>query len=408
MKVVFGLGFLLLIAGNECVAQTRVEPVVVTDANVPATDAESTSPRSPQSATIAPVTKLGAAELQRLAPERLEDALLYQTGINAGIEQTGLGTAVVVRGVELNNRVYLNGQLDFQRRFVRDFSTVESVWIARGPTTATFGFASPAAVIQMQTPQARVGAASFASFSVSAGSAQFSRFMVDVGAPCGSACAVRAIAVSQQGHTLTPGADVDRNNALLAAKVQLSADSQLRVELERQENTRQFSFGTVVLSGTPIFDVSYNAPQSKALRRYERGSVYFEHAISPNFDLHAAYSDWRLFRDENLVGYFAIQSPTRLSGYYTAYVDNARQTSSLVSARVKANVLGATTEVSFGYEANTARALLDGAQQIGSFTINPRVPDFNNALSGLAPLRRYRADAQRDDGAFAQARATWD
>ena len=402
------LSLLLLIASNQTFAQTRVDPVFVTGTNAQPPESESPPPRSPQSATIVLVTKLGIAELQRLAPERLEAALGYQIGINTGIEQTGLGTAVVVRGVELNNRVYLNGQLDFQRRFVRDFSTVESVLIARGPATATFGFASPAAVIEMRTPQARVGAAPFASVSMSAGDAQFSRFLVDVGTPCGAACAVRAIAVSQQGHTLTPGADADRNNVLLAAKVQLLAASQLRIELERQQNTRQFSFGTVVLSGTPIFDVSYNAPQSKALRRYERGSVYLEHAVSSVFDLYAAYSDWRLFRDESLVGYFAIQSPTRLSGYYTAYVDHARQSSSLVSARMKASALGAATELSVGYEANTARALLDGEQQIGSFTLDPRAPDFSNALSGLKPLRRYRADAQRDDGAFAQARAAWD
>lgn len=383
-------------------AQQRLEPIVVE--GTPQKSLPLVSPRTAEVQLMdnATVTSVDSNELSLRRPQRVEDLAGYQAGVLPGIEQGGLGTALVIRGVEVNNRVYVNGQIDFQRRFVRDFASIESVTILRGPASTLFGFGSPAGAVIFDTKRPMWMA--HGSADVSGGSNGYFRSEIDVGTVFGGTSAVRLISATQQGRSSTQNVDIDRDNTYATLEVKPNTSTKLRVEFEEQINRRPFAFGTVYLDGRVIYDAQYVAPQSNARRTYDRASVYADHEISPTVSVHAAASTWRANRDETLVGFWTIESPTELSGYYTKYHDQSTQQSVLLEARAQGRTANVLHHTVFGFESNAARATFVGTQAINSFSINPYQPDFIYALTNLGDRPRNRRERTNDSAFYAQDR----
>lgn len=397
--VVASVGLLCSVAA---MAQHRLEPVTI-DGKAPTASADVSKRTSDlQSANEASSTTTDAADIAARRPDRIEDLSGYLVGVLPGVESGGLGTALIIRGIELNNRAYLNGQLDFRRLYVRDFSTVDSVTILRGPASTLFGYGSPAGAVVFETK--RPLWKTHASLEAAGGSNGYFRSELDAGGLVGENASVRFVGATQQGRTATNIVDIDRDNAFATIQSRNGLGTNIRVEAEEQTNRRPFAFGTVYLNGGVIFDAQYVAPQSTALRKYDRVSAYVDHEFNSDFSIHAAATGWRAARDETLVGFWTIESPTELSGYYTKYADRATQQSFLAEARAKLRLLGSTNRVALGFESNATSSRFVGEQSINSFSIDPYRPDFSNANNNLNAKPRNRRDRTSDSAIYLQDR----
>lgn len=90
---------------------------------------------------------LRAGDFTRAADDRLESALSSAGLVAIGVNQAGLGTAVVARGFDLSTRLYVNGHPDLLRLFVRDLATVDRVEVLKGQYGLLYGQGSPGATI---------------------------------------------------------------------------------------------------------------------------------------------------------------------------------------------------------------------------------------------------------------------
>ena len=201
----------LALLSSNAVAQQRLDPVVV--GGKPQRTDEPVSPRTAdlQELGTATITVTDSNEITLRRPDRIEDLSGYLVGVLPGVESGGLGTALIIRGIELNNRAYLNGQLDFRRLYVRDFSTVDSVTILRGPASTLFGYGSPAGAVVFETK--RPLWKTHASLEVAGGLDGYLRSELDVGDVVGDNAAVRFVGATQQGRTATNIVDIDRDSA---------------------------------------------------------------------------------------------------------------------------------------------------------------------------------------------------
>ena len=394
--------FCLALLSSNVLAQTRLDPVVVGGKPLRADEAVSPRTADLQELGTATITVTDSNEITLRRPDRVEELSGYLVGVLPGIESGGLGTALTIRGIELNNRTYLNGQLDFRRLYVRDFSTVDSVTILRGPASTLFGYGSPAGAVVFETK--RPLWKTHAGLEVAGGSNGYFRSELDAGGLVGDNAAFRFVGATQQGRTMTNIVDIDRDNAFATIQWRNALGTNIRVEAEEQTNRRPFAFGTVYLNGGVIFDAQYVAPQSTALRKYDRVSAYVDHEFNSDFSIHAATTGWRAARDETLVGFWTIESPTELSGYYTKYADRATQQSFLAEARAKLRLLGTTNRVALGVEGNATSSRFAGEQSINSFSIDPYRPDFSNATNNLNAKPRNRRDRSSDSAIYLQDR----
>lgn len=394
--------FCLVLFSSNARAQQRLDPVVV-DGKSQRTD-EPVSERTAdlQALDTASTTVTDSKEINLRRPDRIEDISGYVVGVLPGIVAGGLGTALIIRGIELNNRAYLNGQLDFRRLYVRDFSTVDSVTIVRGPASTLFGYGSPAGAVVFETK--RPLWKTHANLEVAGGSNGYFRSELDVGGLVGDNAAVRFVGATQQGRTTTHMVDIDRDGAFATIQWRNGLGTNVRFEAEEQSNRRPFAFGTVYLNGRTIYDAQYVAPQSTALRKYDRVSAYVDHKFNSDFSIHAAATDWRAARDETLVGFWTIESPSKLSGYYTKYADRATQKSFLAEARNTLSLVGTTHRLVLGVESNATGSRFVGEQSINSFSIDPYQPDFSNATTNLNAKPRNRRDRASDSAVYLQDR----
>lgn len=394
--------FCLALLSSNVLAQQRLEPVVV--GGKPQRTDEPVSPRTAdlQELRTATVTVIDSNEITLRRPDRIEELSGHVVGVLPGVESGGLGTALIIRGIELNNRAYLNGQLDFRRLYVRDFSTVDSVTILRGPASTLFGYGSPAGAVVFETK--RPLWKTHASLEVAGGSNGYFRSELDAGGLVGDNATFRFVGATQQGRTMTKIVDIDRDNAFATIQWRSASGTNIRVEAEEQTNRRPFAFGTVYLNGGVIFDAQYVAPQSTALRKYDRVSAYVDHEFNSDLSIHAAATGWRAARDETLVGFWTIESPTELSGYDTKYADRSTQQSFLAEARAKLSLLGTTNRVALGFERNATGSRFVGEQSINSFSIDPYRPDFDNATNNLNAKPRNRRDRTSDSAIYLQDR----
>lgn len=394
--------FCLSLLSSNALAQQRLEPVVV-GGKPPRAD-EPVSPRTAdlQEQGTATFTVTDSNEITLRRPDRLEELSGYLVGVLPGIESGGLGTALIIRGIALNNRSYLNGQLEFRRLYVRDFSTVDSVTILRGPASTLFGYGSPAGAVVFETK--RPLWKTHASLEIAGGSNAYFRSELDAGGVVGENASIRFVGTTQQGRTATNIVDIDRDGAFATLQWRNSLGTHIRVEAEEQTNRRPFGFGTVYLNGAVIFDAQYVAPQSAALRKYDRLSAYVDHELNGDFSIHAAATGWRAARDETLVGFWTIESPTTLSGYYTRYADRATKQSFLAEARANLRLLGSSNRLALGFESNATGSRFVGEQSINGFSIDPYRPNFSNITATVNAKPRNRRDRTSDSAVYLQDR----
>jgi iron complex outermembrane recepter protein len=345
------------------------------------------------------VPKIGAASVSAVSPNqsgqeqttRLEDLAKDVPGMAPRTLDAGLSSAVNLRGF-LTSRHYINGLPDIQRMFTRDFSTVQEVQVLRGAAGIVTGSNSPGGSVWFlsKLPQAlpRYEAA------LTLGSDNWRRVTFDVNAPVTDDLAVRLVGAYQDGET-NPGGLSRNSKALLgSARWRYSSGGSLTIEQERTNNHSPFTFGTVIVDGRPMLDRIYAASDQVAQRIADRQAIHWAHAFDLNSNntikARADYQSAQGKRDEMLLGFFTITNANTLSGYYTKYKDDFRQTSAKLEVAHDYSSKAFMLSSRLGYEALTQDTFFTGVQNIGGFSVSVRTPDFSGVnVSSLRLTNRY-------------------
>lgn len=368
----------------------------------------------PVSATV-----IDAQALQAWQARRLEDLTGLVPGVVVEPLNAGLSTALKVRGFALT-RLHYNGQPDIQRMFGRDLVTVERVEVLRGPAALLYGITSPGGVVnyvgKRPSTQARHA------LGMTVGNDGYGRLTVDTTGPlggAGSAWAYRVAAAAQDGSTSLADFPTRRQQGMAAFTWAYAAGAQITVDLQEQRNQTPFAFGTVITNGGSPgtaakdaqvqYDRLYVAPGgAPAMRRYHQSSVDWEQRLDPVWRLTAQYSQAVVTRDEELLGYWTVVSPTSLSGYYTRYHDSYHQRGLQVAAQAEFMTGGLAHKAVFGHSTYRQGFHFEGVQNIGGFAIDVAQPDFSAVQPGtLTTTRRYNDEQVNERALWAADRISF-
>lgn len=347
-------------------------------------------------ASIAVITE---RDIQERQPDRLEE-VIQQTGLLPGSSNAGLSTALNARGFDLADRLTYNGHPDILRLFVRDLATVERVEVWKGQLSLLYGQGSPGATIgyvgkQPQgTGQGKV--------SASIGSFGQKRIVADFDSPANDAGVLnyRLVYAGQEGGTFIDHVSNDRQTLYSAISLNYSKQSALRLELEGQRNDRPISFGTVYIGGQFQYDRSYVGPQAHSDRRYGRVGLYWDQSLGESWKLHGALSNAEVNRDERLVGFWTITTPTQLSGYYRAVSDHVEQQNARLELRGDLTTGSVRHQASFGLTQDKQHINFLGLQNIGGFNLSVADPRFEVDLNALPLQTKISRDRYVESGAF--------
>lgn len=343
---------------------------------------------------------------------RIESLVDRLPSAQVDVSNAGLSSALILRGFQIA-QFFANSLPDDQRLFVRDLSTVESVRVIDGAKGVAFGLASPSGAVDYQLKQARMN--SSATLQTVVGEHAFVRSTLDVGAGLHAASgdwAGRAVLAAQGGRSEPGALPQGRDNLLLTGSWWPSARQQLSIDLEQQHDRSPFSFGTVIDNGLDNspgvhsahvrYDQVYIAPGgAPAARGMERAALRWRHELGADWVAQAAAQTVRAFRDETLLGFWTLLSPTQLSGYYTSYLDHYRQDNLRLTLSGVEHGRFVDHRLSAGLDLNHDAWLFTGVQNIDGFKLAVETPDFsavNTAALALSP--RYNAESQLDSGVW--------
>lgn len=331
--------------------------------------------------------------------ERIEELAAELPGVQAGVWHAGLASALVLRGFSVT-RLNADGQPDLQRMHARDLSTVERIEMLRGPQAVLFGLGTPGGAVNYRlkapvwTPLARVEVSS--RFDTAHDGSQ-GRLAVDLGGPLGVAdtafpdegprLAYRLSIAAQDGHT-GPARLTQRRHAILGALAWVQGDSRWTLTLDEQNTHQPFTFGTVITNDSPasgaVVDADVRHDQlyvqpggAPAERRYHQTGLRWEHRLAPGTTLSADLRQAVVTRDETLIGFWSLDTPTTLSGYYTRYHDSYRQNNLALRLDTEGTFGPVQHRSSTGWSGHRQRLLFSGVQNIGGFTLDVASPDFD-------------------------------
>lgn len=354
-------------------------------------------------------TTISHAELEDWDGGRLESLTALLPGTVVDSLNAGLSSAVKTRGFALS-RLHYNGMPDIQRMFSRDLYMLEAVQSLRGPAAAQLGVASPGGVINYQGKRARAVAQQ--EFGVALGNDGFTRIELDsTGKLFTPQLNYRVSAVAQDGQMSWAQLPVRRHEGKLDLDWEYEAGT-LGVELYEQANTTPFSFGTVIsntvkpgshlqsaqVAWDKLFVVPGGAP---SMRRYHEQLGHWQHRLASGWNVELNLGQAIVTRDESLLGYWTVLSPSTLSGYYTRYHDSFSQRMAKFRVQGRFNTGALQHEVSVGLDRYQQNFLFTGVQNIGGFTLTIANPDFSNVDVGkLSTTRRYNDENSKEAGAW--------
>ncbi|MDE2455552.1 MAG: TonB-dependent receptor, partial [Burkholderiales bacterium] len=264
-----------------------------------------------------------------------------------------------------------------------------------------------------QLKQARMQGAS--ALQVAVGEHAFVRSTLDIGAGLHSASgnwAGRAVLAAQGGRSEPGALPQGRDNLLLTGSWSPSARQQFSIDLEQQHDRSPFSFGTVIDNGLDNspgvhiahvrYDQVYIVPDGAPTKRsMDRAAVRWRHELGAGWVAQAVAQTVRVFRDETLLGFWTLLSPSELSGYYTKYADHYRQDNLRLQIGGVAHGRLVDHHLNAGLDLNHDAWLFTGVQNIGGFRIGVDRPDFSAVNpADLAVSPRYNAETQRDSGVW--------
>jgi iron complex outermembrane recepter protein len=373
-------------------------------------DADAALSDLPVSATI-----IDDKQLRRLRPDRIEDLSALVPGMSVDVSAAGLSSAVKLRGFSLT-RLQYDGVPDIDRYFARDLATVDRVEVLAGPAAVLFGVTSPGGVVNYvpKLPAFTNTGAPKSEWDVTVGSNALVRTMLDSTGSVNAekTWAYRLVLAAQDGHTAVGSLPTRRQQALGALTWAYSqapgAQGSITLDLQEQRNQTPFVFGTVITNGgdssAPVqaaqvqYDQLYVLPGGGPThRRYHSGGLRWEQALGASITLNAQYREAAVTRDETLLGFWTVDTPTELSGYYTAYHDSYRQHNLRVAADARFATGPLAHRASAGYAENKSKLLFTGVQSIADFALNVQQPDFSTVnVAALPTKRRFDNEAQRD------------
>ena len=348
------------------------------------------------------VSRIAADNLQALGGQRLEDLAGLVPGLQADVSNAGLTSAVKLRGFSIT-RLHYNGLPDVQRMFSRDMATVDRVEVLAGPSALFFGSTAPGGVVNYLGKQPQFNERRALSLSVD--DSGVARAEIDLAGRFGAAgnlWAYRVVAAGQDGEEPVARLPQRRHTALGAIAWRYANDAQLLIETEWMQNRTPFVFGTVIVGNGDTAQVQYDklyiapggAPATRNMRRW---AVDWRAKVLNDVALSARYSSAEVDRNEALLGFFALQSATTLSGYYTRYQDDFSQHSVNLRAEAGFALAGMRHQVAAGWMAHRQRWLFEGVQNIGGFKLSVAQPDFSAVNPATLPLaNRFNHEQQRE------------
>lgn len=348
----------------------------------------------------ASIAVIDAAKIQDRPADRVEDLAQQHAGLLPAVANAGLSSALNARGFDISGRLNYNGHPDIQRMFVRDLATVERIEVWKGHLSLLYGQGAPGATVSYFGKQAHgsgklQASASFGSYGQTRIEADLDGFNQS-----GEGLFYRLVLAGQAGDTFIDNVKNDRQSAFATFAWRYGAGNALRLELEEQQNQRPFSFGTVYTNGSFQYDRSYVGPQARSERTYDRGGIYWDHALSDAWSIHGLYSQAYVSRDETLVGFWTIVNPTTLSSYYRTLNDKVRQQNSRLELRGDIQLGQWRHQPSLGVQRDTQYIDFSGPQNIGGFTINIENPTFDVDLSRLRMSRRITREQQTENAVY--------
>jgi iron complex outermembrane recepter protein len=348
------------------------------------------------------VTVLRPNELPYNNATRIEDLADQVPGMQARTTDAGLTSAVNIRGF-VTSKHYINGLPDVQKMFVRDLYTVDDVQIMRGANGIVSGNSSPGGTVwyssSLPTSLSRQMA------TVSIGNDLFKRIGIDLNAPISETFAMRLVGIWKDGVS-NPGGLTQESSAILASgRWRYSENGNLAIEVERTNTHQPFSFGTIISNGEPRYNQLYASPAEYSSRVADRRAIHWAHAFPLNdgasFSVRADLQKAEVHRDESLIGFYTITSATKLSGYYTKYVDNFNQLGSKVEAEYKTKPDNVLFSTRVGIESGRQSDYFTGVQNIGGFSVDIQNPNFANVnISALALKPRFSQTLINERGIY--------
>lgn len=371
--------------------------------------------RFPDSRTV---TSIRPDDRPMTPPLRLEDLAASVPGLLVEPANAGLSSAVKLRGFAVS-RLHRDGLPDVQRMFVRDMATVERVDVLQGPVGALVGVSSPGGMVQFvgKRPQALADT----TLQLLAGTQAFGRLVLDSTGPlhgAGADLRYRLIGVAQDGRTAEARLPV-RHQQGLAALEWHYGNGWIGIDWQVQHNQTPFNFGTVITNAgalgraTQAADVAWDrllvVPGGMpADRRYHDGRLQWQHTWAGGLQANLSLGQATVTRDETLLGYWAVTSPSSLSSYWTRYNDTYRQRAARVDLQGRLAHGDWQHALRIGADRYRQGFLFDGLQNVGAFSIDLAAPQAAAWATPPLPVsRRYNDERIDERGVWIADQATW-
>lgn len=346
-------------------------------------------------------TMVDANAVDTLAASRIEDLAGLVPGLQVDTASAGLSSAVKLRGFAVT-RIQYNGQPDVQRLFVRDLATVDRVEVLSGPAGLHYGITSPGGALHYVGKVPRFEASRRVRLGLD--SDGVGEGMLDLTGPVtGQPLAYRLVLSVRDGHRPPAELPQRQRTALGALSWAYAPAGLLTLETEHMVNRTPYVFGTVITGGgtpqaQPRYDQLYVQPGGAAAARHmQRWALDARHRLDNGVELNARWSTAGVQRDEALLGFWGLESDTELSGYYTRYRDDYRQTAFKLRADGDATWAGTAHHLAAGLDRYRQGFLFTGAQSIDDFRLDVVRPDFSAVnVAALPTGARYNHEEQRD------------
>jgi iron complex outermembrane recepter protein len=345
----------------------------------------------------------GLNELPYSNAVRLEDLADQVPSMQARTTDAGLTSAVNIRGF-VTSKHYINGLPDIQRMFVRDLYTVDDIQIIRGSSGIISGNSSPGGTVWYSSSMANGQTRQMATITL--GNDAWQRIGLDLSAPLSETVSARLVGVWKDGISNPGDLTQEAYSILASGRWQYAKEGSFTVELERTNNKQPFSFGTVITNGQPRYNQLYASPNESSSRIADRQAIHWMHNFkignSSSLAVRADYQKADVHRDESLIGFYTITSATKLSGYFTKYVDNYNQSGSKLEAEFKTKLSDLLLSSRVGVEYASQDNIFTGSQNIGGFSVDIQNPTFDAVnTSSLALRARYAQTEINERGIYA-------